>query len=541
MNTSLKIALAQCNLTVGDIQKNLNIHITAAKKARDELKADLIVFPELSLTGYPPEDLLFRQHFIDLINQALITLKNSVTEIYCLVGHPLKTSDGLFNACSLIYNGEIIAQYAKRHLPNYEVFDEYRYFTPGKKPCVVNIKNIPVGIIICEDLWQMEPIIQSVEQGAQCIIVPNASPFEIDKHKRRIRIIKEQTAQTNVPILYCNCVGGQDDFVFDGGSMAVDSTGEIRQFAGFFNENILCVDLTVSKNNIQIAHEPFFIPEEIECIYQALVTGTRDYIEKNHFPGVIIGVSGGIDSALTLAVAVDALGAERVHAVFMPSRFSSQLSMEEAISIAENLNVSYEMISIEEPFNSFLNVLKPRLEEQEPGILEQNIQSRCRGVILMAISNQTKSLVLTTGNRSELAVGYATLYGDMAGGFAVLKDISKTMVYHLAHYRNQLNHVIPARTISREPTAELCENQKDTDTLPPYNILDKIIAHYIDEELSVEDIIAKGFNRTTVQNVIRSIQLNEYKRRQYAVGVRIHARAFGKDRRYPITSGYKET
>lgn len=539
MPTKLRIVLAQLNLFVGDIQGNLTKLIDAANKARDTLSADVIVFPELSITGYPPEDLLFRNDFIEQAENALSEFKSKVKNIYCVVGHPYATSDGLFNACSLIYDGKILGRYAKQHLPNYGVFDECRYFIYGDSPCVVPINGIPVGLMICEDLWYDAPIEQAAEEGARLILSPNASPFEIEKHEQRQLTLAKRATLANVPIVYVNCVGGQDELIFDGGSMVVDSTGKICQHVGFFNETLLPVDIEFSDKKTNIPSTPFVIPGIDERAYQALVMAVRDYVRHNHFTGAIIGVSGGIDSALTLAIAVDALGKDNVSVILLPSRYTADISNEDAIQLANNLGVKHEIISIEPVFTSFLETLKPVFAGKKPDVTEENLQSRCRGVILMAISNKTGRIVLTTGNRSELATGYATLYGDMAGGFCVLKDIPKSFVYNLSHYRNQQSPVIPQRILDRPPTAELAPNQLDEDSLPPYPILDRILYLYLNEEKSIDQIIAEGFSRDVVLKTVRSINKNEYKRRQAPIGARIDHKAFGRDRRYPVSSGFK--
>jgi NAD+ synthase (glutamine-hydrolysing) len=538
--TTLRIVLAQLNLTVGDIEGNLAKMIGAAKTARDSLKADIIVFPELSITGYPPEDLLFRKAFIDAAHDALIEFVEQVKNIYCVVGHPRLTPEGLCNACSLIYNGEILGEYAKQHLPNYGVFDEYRYFVPGHLPCVVPIKDISVGIMICEDLWHETPVRQAAEQGAKIILSPNASPFEIHKHDLRCATFSKRAADVHLPIVYVNCIGGQDELVFDGGSMLMDQDGNICQHAGFFNEELLPTEIEFTDNTVNIKQVKVDLPTEEQRIYQALVLGVRDYMKKNGFQGALIGASGGIDSSLTLAIAVDALGKENVGAVLLPSRFTSEMSNEDAITLAKNLGINYDIISIEPPYKSFIESLSPLFSGTKPDLTEENLQSRCRGMILMALSNKFGHLILTTGNRSELAVGYATLYGDMAGGFAVLKDVPKTLVYRLARYRNQLNPVIPERVFERPPTAELADNQKDEDSLPPYSILDQIIELYIDKEYPIKKIVEKGFELEIVNKVVRLINKNEYKRRQSPVGVRINHKAFGRDRRYPMTSRFNE-
>jgi NAD+ synthase (glutamine-hydrolysing) len=537
MAKKLRVVMAQLNLTVGDIQGNLNLCIQAANKARDSFKADVIVFPELCLTGYPPEDLLLRKSFLDETTQALHEYKSSVDNIYSVISHPYQTSHGLLNSCSLIFNGTILGRYAKQHLPNYGVFDECRYFIPGNSPCVIPIHGIPVGIVICEDLWFPGPIQQAANQGARLILSPNASPFEVDKHEQRHLTLAKRAKATQLPIFYVNNVGGQDELIFDGGSMLVNHEGKMVQHAGFFNEALLAIDIEVTSTETKVESVPITLPSEEERIYEALVLGVRDYIEKNHFPGVIIGISGGIDSALTLAIAVDALGNDRVKGILLPSRYTADISNEDALALIKNLGVKHEIIPIEKTFSAFLDSLAPAFSGKKPDITEENLQSRCRGVIMMALSNKTGDLVLTTGNRSEMAVGYATLYGDMAGGLAVLKDIPKTLVYRLSLYRNQLSPVIPQRIIERPPTAELAPNQKDEDSLPPYSTLDKILELYLNQELAIDDIVAQGFEREVVAKVIKLIQRSEYKRRQSPIGIRINHKAFGRDWRYPVTSG----
>lgn len=539
MSAKLRIVLAQLNLTVGDIQGNLTKLINAAKLARDSLSADVIVFPELSITGYPPEDLLFRKDFLNLANEALYEFKNEVEGIYCVIGHPLSKNENLFNACSVIYDGEILGTYAKQHLPNYGVFDECRYFTPGNSHCIISMKGIPVGITICEDLWYDAPIQAAAHAGAKIILSPNASPFEIEKHERRQMTLAKRAKTASLPIIYVNNVGGQDDLIFDGGSMIVNQYGDICQHAGFFEEILHPVDIEFHANETLVKTKPFVMPNTIERVYKALVLGVRDYVHKNHFKGALLGVSGGIDSALSLAIAVDALGKNNVSAILMPSRYTQDISNEDAILLATNLGVNYETISIEPIFQAFLDSLAPFFAGKKVDATEENLQSRCRGTILMALSNKTGKIVLTTGNRSELAVGYSTLYGDMAGGFTILKDVDKHMVYQLSDYRNSIHLVIPERIIDRPPSAELAPNQKDEDTLPSYSILDKILDLYLNQEMSIEEIVAEDLPRGTVEKVIQMIHKNEYKRRQAPVGARIDDKAFGRDRRYPITSGFK--
>lgn len=534
MTKKLIVVMAQLNLTVGDISGNLAKMIQAAHTARDTLAADIIVFPELALTGYICDDLFLHPAFLMQANKALETFKNSVMGIHCLVTHPQITARGLLNACSVIYNGTLITQYAKQHLPNYSVFDEARYFIAGHTTCVVPIHGISVGVLICEDVWNMAPIQQAARHGAQLILVTNASPFEITKHEQRQQLLAKRAKTVRLPIVYVNCVGGQDEVLFDGGSMTVDANGIVCQHADFFKETLLPVKIEFFNFNTTLQTEKFSLRSEEQCIYDALVMGIRDYVEKHRFPGVLVGVSGGIDSALTLALAVDALGADKVHAVIMPSRYTTNISMEDALAVVNNLGVRHDIISIEPVFKSFLQTLQHSFADTTPDLTEENLQARCRGVLLMAFSNKFGKLVLTTSNRSEMAVGYTTLYGDMAGGFAVLKDVPKTLVYRLAKLRNQPQPVIPERTLTRAPTAELAPNQKDEDSLPPYDVLDKILELYLNEEQDVAEITTQGFDRATVAKVIKLVRKSEYKRRQAPMGVRINQKAFGRDRRLPI-------
>ncbi|MHB1220580.1 MAG: NAD+ synthase [Gammaproteobacteria bacterium] len=539
MAQTLRVVLAQINLMVGDIAGNLTKHLEAAYEAGDKLSADVIVFPELSLTGYPSEDLLLRPSFIQEVNEALQQFIMEIRNIHCVVGHPYATEQGIFNACSLIHNGNIIGQYAKQHLPNYGVFDEARYFTPGDAPCVVPINGIPTGLVICEDLWFPEPVQRAKAEGARIILSPNASPFEVDKHKQRYATLAARAEENKLPIIYVNQVGGQDDLIFDGDSMVIDEEGEIRQQAAFCEEELLTVDIIVDDSYIQMESAEQNFPSTEEKTYQALCLSLRDYVAKNNFSSVVLGLSGGIDSALTLALAVDALGNDRVHAVMMPSRFTTEISVEDAIMMAEELGVTTETISIESVYQSFLDTLAPSFGKKKTGLTEENLQARCRGMILMALSNKYGHLVLSTGNRSELAVGYCTLYGDMAGGFAPLKDVPKTLAYDLANYRNTISPIIPQRTIDRAPSAELAPNQKDEDSLPPYPVLDHILYAYLNLNQGIADIVAQGFDKEVVTEIVDLVRKNEYKRRQSAVGPRINSTAFGRDRRYPITNGFK--
>jgi NAD+ synthase (glutamine-hydrolysing) len=531
--------MGQLNLLVGDIDGNADKLIRAANRARDEIGGDLIVFPELALTGYPPEDLLLRADLLERAEKGLAAIAGAVHGVDVIIGHPHRRGDRLYNAASVVHNGKIIATYLKQLLPNYGVFDEKRYFAPGNNPCVINVHGVPVGVTICEDVWQAGPVEQSANAGAGVLVNLNGSPYHVNKIEERIENVAQRARASSVPIIYVNLVGGQDELVFDGESFVVDATGALTQRAAPFEEQLLAVDIDTSVRPMAPVAgtiEPQL--GEIESVYQALVLGVRDYVDKNDFPGVVLGLSGGIDSGLTLAIAVDAIGADRVEAVMMPSRYTADMSLEDARAEAEALGVAYRVISIEPMFEAFFKGLGDEFRGFAPGVTEENIQSRIRGVLLMAISNKTGKMVLATGNKSEMAVGYATLYGDMVGGFAAIKDVPKTLVYRLAEYRNQIQAAIPRRVIEREPSAELAADQKDTDTLPPYNLLDAILERYVERDLGPEEIAAAGFDFTTVQKVVRMVDRNEYKRRQAAPGVRITPRAFGRDRRYPITSGF---
>lgn len=530
------IAIAQINTLVGDAIGNAKKVITYAMQAH-EMRADIVIFPELTLSGYPPEDLLLRNDFYEQIEKALDLICKTVKDIYLIVGYPKKTRDGNYNAAALIYNHQIIATYHKQLLPNYGVFDEKRYFKQDVETCVVNICGINTAITICEDLWFSEPLIKAVAAGAQLVISINASPFDMYKPFLREQTMQQRAQEGKVPIIYVNCVGGQDELIFDGGSMVINAEGEVTQHIGFFEETLALVNFVFPFTPVNSQILP--IPPTEERIYQALVLGVRDYIEKNYFPYAIIGLSGGIDSALTLAIAVDAIGKNRVTAVSMPSRYTRDISIEDAKIQTTMLGVNFLNISIEPIFQACINSLAAEFEGLPPDTTEENIQARCRGMLLMAISNKKRAIVLSTGNKSEMAVGYSTLYGDMVGGFCVLKDVLKTMVYRLAIYRNKLSPAIPARVIERAPSAELANDQLDQDSLPPYPILDGILERYVEKDLSLSEIIGEGFNEATVKKVLKMVDRNEYKRRQAPPGVKITARAFGRDRRYPITSGFK--
>ncbi|WP_445355099.1 NAD+ synthase [Microbulbifer sp. EKSA008] len=538
--STLQLVLAQINSLVGDIPGNTKQVIEIARRAYQELGADLVLFPELTLCGYSPEDLLLRPSMQIRIDAALDQLKAAELPCAIVVGYPKLLDGVMFNMAGVIVEGELIAEYSKQKLPNYQVFDEKRYFKPGKSPCVVHIKGVPVGLSVCEDIWFPEPIKQSVDAGAKLILNINASPFHRGKAQQRLELVSRQAKNAGVPIAYVNWCGGQDELVFDGGSIVVDAEGEVCARAEEFTEQLLPASISLQGQDLTVLPGKIAPPRsDLASVYQALVLGVRDYVNKNGFNGVVLGLSGGIDSALTLAVAVDALGKERVEAVMMPFRYTSDLSKGDAADQAERMGVHYREISIEPIFDSFMGALAEEFAGSERDTTEENLQARSRGVLLMAISNKKGAMVLTTGNKSEMAVGYATLYGDMVGGFNALKDVPKVLVFELARYRNTISEVIPETVITRPPSAELAPDQVDSDSLPPYEILDQILNLYVDQDHSAEEIIQRGFQREDVERVVRLVGRNEYKRRQAAIGVRISERGFGRDRRYPITNGWK--
>ncbi|UAK69624.1 NAD+ synthase [Legionella pneumophila] len=534
MNAPLTVLMAQINPTVGAIEANTNKILDVIKN--HQANHDVIIFPELTLSGYPAEDLLFRKEYHDKIMLNLQDIQDTTKDCYVIVGHPMIHIGDCYNGFSIFYQGEKIRAYHKQKLPNYGVFDEARYFTPGKKdPCVLSIKNHKLGFCICEDLWQKGPVDDLLDSGISILISLNASPFDYRKYQLREELLRSY-AKRGVSIIYVNQIGGQDDLLFDGQSLAMDNQGIIRALAPAFEESLCTVNINGKKIDGSIT--PYLDKEAL--IYKALVCGTRDYVRKNNFPGVLLGLSGGIDSALTLAIAVDALGAEQVHAVLMPSRYTASISNEDALEQLSNLKVAHSIIAIEPMFQSMIESLHPVFKDLPPDTTEENIQARIRGMLLMALSNKTGKMVLTTSNKSETAVGYATLYGDMAGGFAVLKDVLKTQVYELVRYRNKISLVIPERVITRPPSAELKPNQTDQDSLPEYGELDAIIMAYMEQNLSPSEIIAQGFKPQVVNKIIQLIKRNEYKRRQAAPGIKISSLAFGKDWRYPITNGFNQ-
>ncbi len=533
----LNVILAQINAHTGDITANKTSILTTI--ANREQQADVIIFPELALSGYPPEDLLLRQDFMQQIQQALIQIVQHCKDIYVILGYPQKTGDGLYNAAAIIHHQKMVAHYFKQQLPNYGVFDEKRYFIAGNKPCVIDIKGIKFGITICEDLWHPQPIAQAKAAGAQMIISINASPFDHQKPQQRVAMLRARQQETSLPILATNLVGGQDELVFDGGSCIMNAQGKRIAQAPYFKTAYLPIQIDQQGKFIDAEQVITSLPATEPLVYQALVLAVRDYLNKNHFAGAIMGLSGGIDSALTLAIAVEAIGADNVQAVMMPSRYTSKLSLMGAAEQAQMLKVNYSVMSIEQPFTVFCDLLRETSANATlTATTVENLQARCRGILLMALSNNSKRLVLTTGNKSELSVGYATLYGDMAGGFAVLKDVPKTLVYRLANYRNMLSTVIPQAVIDRPPTAELATDQVDADNLPPYAILDAILQRYVEQDESLEMIVTAGFARPVVEKVIKLVKKSEHKRRQGPPGPRITPRAYGCDRRYPITSGF---
>lgn len=537
MTKSLHIAMAQCNFLVGDIAGNCELILAEAEQAKAR-GAELVVFSELALTGYPPEDLLLRPSLQTRIESALEAISAASTDIAIAVGFPWKEGGHLYNCAGVWFQKACLGRYAKQCLPNYQVFDEQRYFKAGTRTEVVALKGHRIGLTICEDIWHSGPVEQSVLAGAEIILNLNASPFHQGKQGERLTVLGRHARQHGVPILYVNQVGGQDELVFDGASFAVDAQGEpCLQMPEY---EVASADVCWSDHQLlalspsQPAHE-----SELSSLYQALVVGVRDYVNKNRFKGVVLGLSGGIDSALTMAIAVDALGPDRVEAVMMPFQYTSDMSKEDASEQADTMGVRYHSLSISPMYDAFMSALASNFQGLPRDTTEENLQSRCRGVLLMALSNKNGYMVLTTGNKSEMAVGYATLYGDMAGGYGALKDVYKTRVFDLARYRNTLGYVIPERVIVRPPSAELAPDQIDEDSLPPYPVLDAILERYIEQDMSAEAIIEDGFDNDAVMRVVRLVDLNEYKRRQAPIGVRVTQRGFGRDRRYPITNGWK--
>lgn len=573
---SLRLALAQINPTVGDLLGNSKKIIEYVKKAKRK-KADIIAFPELAVTGYPPEDLVLKPQFISDNMAAIKKISSGISGIVVIAGFVDRDKAGdIYNAAALISDGRIIDVYHKMLLPNYGVFDEFRYFRPGKRSPIYHIRGARIGINICEDIWHREgPACAQSLAGAELIININASPYELGKPETRERILYERTTENSVMIAYVNTVGGQDELVFDGLSMVFDHSGRSIARGKQFEEELMVVDLDLSAvkrskkektakktvaaggracpvKKIMIPSTEYSQRRPIPClveprlikdeeIYRALVLGTADYVTKNGFKGVVIGLSGGIDSSLVSAVAVDAIGKDNVTGLFMPSQFTSRESREDAFELALGLGITIKEIPISRIFEEYLKELGPHFKGREKDITEENLQARIRGNLLMAFSNKFGWLVLTTGNKSEMSVGYATLYGDMAGGFAVIKDVPKTLVYDLCRWRNSAGRapVIPGRVLLKEPTAELKPGQKDTDSLPPYEVLDPVLKAYVEDELSFEEIMKLGCDDESARKVIRMVDKSEYKRRQSPPGVKITGRAFGRDRRFPITNKYR--
>jgi len=545
----IRIALAQQDFPVGDMAGNLNRVLAAIASARDR-GADLILFPEMAISGYPPDDLLLRPGFMRQCHEVIGKLAGQVHGIDVLVGHPWMSGSNRFNTVSWIRDGVVIGRYSKQSLPNYAVFDEQRYFTPGGEPLVVDLKGSRLGILICEDAWFSGPALASKAVGAELLLLTNASPFCEEKLSERLAVLGDRHVDCGLPVVYVNLVGGQDELVFDGRSMLMNADGSISIHRKPCEEDLLmaCFDpqsdrlwFEGDEDNSSLSATVIREGEDIvACVYAVLVRGLCDYVTKNGFSDVVIGLSGGIDSALTLALAVDALGQGHVHAVMMPSRHTSTLSLELACEQAEMLGVAYQEISIEPTFQSLLDAMASSFEGCDEDITEENLQARIRGSMLMALSNKFGWLVLATGNKSELAVGYSTIYGDMCGGFSPIKDCFKTRVYELSRHRNTLSPAIPQAVIERSPSAELAPDQLDQDSLPAYEILDRILYHYIEQDWSIAEIVDSGFEEEVVRRVAAMVIRNEHKRRQGAPGVRITSRAFGRDRRYPITSGWHE-
>ncbi len=536
----LRVALCQINTVVGDLKGNaarILVHCAAAA----ESGADIAVFPELTICGYPPEDLLHQPQFLFDSQAALHDLASATGDIYAVVGFPEAGEDGkIYNSAAVLHGGQIKHIYRKVALPNYGVFDEQRYFAPGQDSGVFTVNGTKIGITICQDIWEDKgPAWKAAKQGAELILNINASPYHMAKGRERELMLRDRAIETGDWLAYVNLVGGQDELVFDGQSIVVRPDGSVLTQGLQFKEDMLVFDIDASTGSGEAITAPATPLGEAAEVYAALVLGTRDYMSKNGFTTAVLGMSGGIDSALAAAIAVDAVGADNVKAVYMPTRFSSEDSREDAAETAALLKIEFKVIDIDNVFETYLATLRPYFGTLPFNVAEENLQARIRGTMLMALANKFHWIVLATGNKSEMAVGYATLYGDMAGGFEVIKDVPKTLVYKLADFRNAVSPVMPANVINKAPTAELRPDQKDTDSLPPYDILDPIINAYVEQDLSPDEIEALGYPRATVDNVTRLIDRNEYKRRQAPPGIKITAKAFGKDRRLPITNGYR--
>ena len=535
----MKLAIAQLNLTVGDMAGNVERILRAAREAH-AAGAALLLTPEMSICGYPAEDLVLRSDFTEACERAVIQLAATAPpELALIVGYPARIAGALYNVAAVLRGGRIETVYRKHHLPNHSVFDERRVFASADDACVWECGGYRLGLNICGDIWEPGPATRALEAGADWLLVPNASPYHLNKERARIEVARARVAETGLPIVYANMVGGQDELVFDGASFVLDAQGDIAVQCPAWTSGVYVVEI----DGAHCSGPRAALPDEDEAAYEALVVAVRDYVDKNGFRGVHLGLSGGIDSALTLVIAADALGPERVHAVMMPSDYTASMSIEDSRTMARTLGVDYSEIAIKPVFDAFVGQLAEAFAGQPADTTEENLQARTRGTLLMALSNKFRTLVLTTGNKSEMATGYATLYGDMAGGFAVLKDVPKTLVYRLARYRNRRQQdtepPIPQRIIDRPPSAELRPDQKDQDSLPPYDVLDGILSAYVERDLPAREIVALGYDAAVVKHVIRLVDVAEYKRRQAPPGPRISPRNFGKDRRYPITSKYR--
>lgn len=538
MSQSISVSLVQQQFPIGAVKQNSQQVITLARQAA----TDLVIFPELTLTGYPPEDLLFRDDLKSLVEQGLATIMADKYPGILIVGHPWRQDGALYNAASVIGDGELLGRYFKQCLPNDGVFDEKRYFTPGTESFSFGFKQQKFAVLICEDVWQGHPAAAAKACGADWALVLNASPYDTAKIAQRQHLLTTLAERLSLGFIYVNQAQGQDELIFDGSSMLVDPTGQIVLQAPAFERDIYRVQLHQQQGQCTASHQlQLPAPQSFEAeVYQALVMATRDYIQQNGFPGAVLGLSGGIDSALTLAIAADAIGADKVQALMLPFRYTSSMSVEDATEQAKTMGIDFDIVSIEPMYDSFMQQLAPIFAGKAVDTTEENLQARLRGVLLMALSNKTGRMLLTTGNKSEVAVGYCTLYGDMCGGFAVIKDVPKTLVFRLAAYRNTISPVIPQRVIDRPPSAELAPGQTDQDNLPPYDDLDAMIEAYVEQDKSLSEIVAMGYAEATVRRVLNLIDLNEYKRRQSAVGPKITSRNFGKDRRYPITSAMRK-
>ncbi len=536
---TVNVAIAQINSTVGDLAGNSQRIADFARRAATQ-GADIVLTPELSLVGYPPEDFLLRRSFYaksDLALQALATEMAALIDLHVIVGHPLTRHGAHYNAASVLCNGKTLATYCKQALPNYTVFDEKRYFTQADDVCVFSVKGTRFALNICEDTWFPEMPAKAREAGAEVLLVPNASPYHMNKQHLRKEVMREHVSRQGLSLVYANPFGAQDELIFDGASFVLNARGEMCAQLPSFEEALAIVAFEGAEPQSQALTPALSVEAQV---YAALVTGVRDYVGKNGFPGAIIGLSGGVDSALTLAIAVDALGADKVRAVMMPSPYTADISWIDSRDMVARIGVRYDEIPINDCFNAFRNALAFEFDGLPEDATEENIQARIRGTLLMALSNKTGAIVLTTGNKSEMATGYCTLYGDMAGGYAVIKDIAKTLVYRLCNYRNSISAVIPERILTRAPSAELRPNQTDQDSLPPYEVLDGILRLFMEEGQGVAELLAAGYRKVDIERITRLIRINEHKRRQAPVGPRVTHRAFGRDWRYPITSKFKD-